>query len=75
MLTLHSLIPRCIDFFFMEGEPSDNDLHLFAGERSRKELPIDTDGSFVFAVIDMHMRLVMVSRVLEEQIYHDTRKT
>jgi len=55
MLAFDGQIPCRIGFFFMECEPSRYNLE----QRACQKFPVNSNNSFIFAIINMNMRLVV----------------
>ena len=65
MFSTNSKIPCFICFFFMESQPADDHSQLFARECPCKQFSINCYDSFIIAVINMDMRLVMLADIVK----------
>ena len=49
----------------MEGQPADDHSQLLAWKRPCKQFSIDCYDSFIIAIINMNMRLVMLADIVK----------
>ena len=74
MFALYGKIPCFIGFVLVKGEPSCNNFKLFSRQRTCQQFTVDCNNGFVFSIVDMNMRLMMLSNILEEHIYNHPAK-
>ena len=62
MLALDGKVPRLVGFFLMESKPAGDYFELLAWERTCQQFSVDSNHCFIFAVIHMNMRLVVLAK-------------
>ncbi len=63
MFASNSKIPCRIRFFLMVCKPSNDNSQLFAWKSPRQKLSVNSNRSFIFTIIYVDMRFIMLSCV------------
>lgn len=75
MLAFDGQIPCCIGFFFVKREPSRYNFELLSWQRACQKFSVNSNNSFLFAIVNMNMGLVVLSDVLKQHINHHAAKS
>ena len=61
-------VPCRVGFFLMKRQPSCHNLKLLVRERTSKQLSVNRHSRFIFTIVDVDMRLVMLPDIPEQHI-------